>query len=246
MRLILVSAVGLALFLWPFFGWGATAADGPAFALALACALGLLAIELGTRELDARRLALLAALAAIDAGLRMALVTGIGGFSPIFFLVLCAGWVFGPSYGFLVGSFSLLVSALATGGIGPWVPYQVFAVGWVGAVAGLAGRFRQPRFGWRDALVLAAVGAIMGWVFGALMDIQVWVNGFRGSDAGWTPGAPVAVSLVHFWRFYVLTSLAYDTFRAAGSAAMVVLLGAPVVAALERVRMRFTAEILPA
>src|SRR5581483_5774610 len=128
------------------------------------------------------------------------------------------------------------VSALATGGIGPWVPYQAFAVGWVGAVAGLAGGLRSARFGRRDALLLALVGALSGWAFGALMDIQVWVTAFRGpGPLGWTPGLDPLTAAVHYARFYALTSLAYDTFRAAGNAIAVLALAAPVVVALDRV-----------
>jgi len=41
-----------------------------------------------------------------------------------------------------VSAMSMLVSALAGGGVGPWVPYQIFAVGWVGVAAGLAGGWR--------------------------------------------------------------------------------------------------------
>jgi energy-coupling factor transport system substrate-specific component len=243
-KLLLVSLVGLALFFWPFLG-GAVPGDAPAVALAAGAILALLLIELGTRELDSRGLALLAALAAVDAALRLAVVVGIGGWSPIFFLILVAGYVFGPGYGFLVGAFSLLVSAVATGGMGPWISYQVFAVGWIGAAAGIAGRWRSPRFGWRDAVVLAAVGAMSGWAFGALMDIQVWVTGFRGpGPMGWIPGLDPATSLVHFGRFYLLTSLAYDTFRAAGNAIAVLVLAAPVVAALERVRARMSFTVV--
>src|SRR5207249_8246983 len=121
----LVSLLGLVLFFWPFIGRGLPAAT-PAWTVALAAAMGLLLVEMGTRQLDSRQFALLAALAAIDTGLRMVVAQGIGGFSPVFFLVLCAGYVFGTSYGFLVGAFSILVSSLAIGGAGPWVPYQVF------------------------------------------------------------------------------------------------------------------------
>jgi energy-coupling factor transport system substrate-specific component len=204
-------------------------------------------VEVGARRLDSRGLALLAAIAAVDAGLRLAVVIGIGGFSPFFFLVLCAGWVFGPSYGFLCGAFALLVSALATGGVTFWVPYQMFGVGYVGVLAGLAGRWRSPRFGWRDAAVLAAVGVLTGFAFGALMDIQVWVTGFRGSGGvSWQPGMPAATALQHFAGFYAVTSLVYDSFRAGGNAVMVLLLAAPVVTALERVRARFTFEVVAA
>jgi energy-coupling factor transport system substrate-specific component len=242
----LVSLVGLLLFFWPFLGRGLPA-DTPAWTVALAAATGLLLVEVGTRQLDSRQVALLAALAAIDTGLRMVVAQGIGGFSPLFFLVLCAGYVFGTSYGFLVGAFSMLVSSLAIGGAGPWVPYQVFAAGWVGVVAGLAGRWRRGAStpGWRDLVVLASVGALTGWVYGALMDVQDWIGFYRGNPAlGWLPGMAPATSWLHFTRFYLVTSLAYDTFRSAGNALMVLVLGAPILAALARIRARLTFQIV--
>src|SRR5450759_5211438 len=152
----LVSLAGLVLFCWPFFGTGLPA-NTPAWALTIGCVAGLLLVEAGTRELDSRAVALLAAIAAIDTALRLAVIEGIGGFNPIYFLVLCAGYVFGTSFGFLAGALSILVSAIAGGGVGPWVPYQIFAVGWVGVAAGLAGHFsrRGSVPGWRDVLALA-------------------------------------------------------------------------------------------
>ncbi len=241
-----VSLAGLILFVWPFLGSGLPAST-PAWMLALACVAGLFLVEAGTRQLDSRAVALLAAIAAIDAALRLALIEGIGGFSPIYFLVLCAGYVFGTSFGFLAGALSILVSALAGGGMGPWVPYQIFAVGWVGVAAGLAGHWsRGARIpGWRDVAVRAAVGAVMGWVVGALLDITDWIPVYRGNPSlGWLPGMDAATSLVHFGRFYLLTSLAYDTFRAVGNVLMVVALGAPVMAALARLRARLAFEVV--
>lgn len=241
----IVSLVGFLLFCWPFLG-SDLPANTPAWTLALASVAGLLLVEAGTRQLDSRAVALLAAIAAIDTALRLAVIEGIGGFSPIYFLVLCAGYVFGTSFGFLAGALSILVSALAGGGVGPWVPYQIFAVGWVGVVAGLAGRWRAPLPGWRDLLVLAAVGALMGWIVGGLLDIQDWIPFYRGNPTlGWLPGMDPATSLVHFGRFYLLTSLAYDTFRSVGNVVMVIALGAPVIAALARLRARLTFEVLP-
>src|SRR5690242_21047032 len=113
----LVSLGGLGLFAWPFLGSNLPAST-PAWALTMACLAGLFLIEAGTRQLDARGIALLAAIAAIDTALRLAVIEGIGGFSPIYFLVLCAGYALGPSYGFLAGALSILVSALAGGGVG--------------------------------------------------------------------------------------------------------------------------------
>jgi len=242
----LVSLAGLALFCWPFLGSGLPA-DTPAWALMFACVAGLLLVEAGTRQLDARAVALLAAIAAIDSALRLAVIVGIGGFNPIYFLVLCAGYVFGTSFGFMAGALSILVSALLSGGLGPWVPYQVFGLGWVGVAAGLAGHWRSGSPGWRDVLVLAGVGAIMGWVFGALLDVTDWVPVYRGNPTlGWLPGMSPATALLHFGRYYLLTSLAYDTFRAVGNVVMVVALGAPVLAALTRLRGRLTFEVVQA
>src|SRR6476661_10094959 len=137
-----VSLVGVLLFLWPFLGTGLPP-NTPAWTLTLACVAGLFLVEAGARQLDSRAVALLAAIAAIDTALRLAVIEGIGGFSPIFFLVLCSGYIFGTSFGFLAGALSMLVSALAGGGVGPWVPYQIFAVGWVGVAGGLAGHWSR-------------------------------------------------------------------------------------------------------
>lgn len=240
----IVSLAGLLLFFWPFIGSGLPA-NTPAWTLTVGCVAALFLVEAGTRQLDSRGVALLAAIAAIDTALRLAVIEGIGGFSPIYFLVLCAGYVFGTSFGFLAGALSILVSAIAGGGVGPWVPYQVFAVGWVGLAAGLAGRGRGALPGWRDIAVLAAVGAVSGWLVGALLDIQDWIPVYRGNPTlGWQPGMDTLTALVHFGRFYLLTSLAYDTFRAAGNVVMVVALGAPVIAALARFRARFTFQVV--
>jgi energy-coupling factor transport system substrate-specific component len=242
----LVSLAGLVLFCWPFFGSGLPA-NTPAWTLMLACVAGLMLVEAGTRQLDARAIALLAAIAAIDSALRLAVITGIGGFNPIYFLVLCAGYVFGTSFGFMAGALSILVSALLSGGIGPWVPYQVFGLGWVGVAAGLAGHWRSPAPVWRDVAVLAVVGGLMGWVFGALLDVTDWVPVYRGNPTlGWQPGISPATALLHFGRYYLLTSLAYDTFRAVGNVVMVAALGLPVLAALARLRGRLTFEIVQA
>src|ERR687886_59014 len=98
MRLAAISLIGAALFLLPFTRVGPPAA-GPALALALGTVAALMAVEHGTRRLDSRKLALLAALAAIDAALRLAVVTGIGGFRPLFLPLLRRGCGFGRPFG---------------------------------------------------------------------------------------------------------------------------------------------------
>jgi energy-coupling factor transport system substrate-specific component len=246
MRVGTISIAGLGLFLWPF-----VAADTPPVATTLALSLGLLAVlafvEASTRRLDARRFALLAAIAAIDAALRLVLVTGLGGFSPIFFLILAAGYVYGPSYGFLAGSVALLASAVATGGIGPWLPYEMVGCGFVGLVAGIAGLRRSGPVTWRDIAVLAAAGVVTGFAYGALLDVWDWTTFYRGTPGfGWQPGLSLTAALSRFGRFYVATTLVWDSFRAVGNALAVIVLGAPVLAGLIRMRARFNVVVLDA
>jgi len=244
MRVAAISLAGLALFLWPFAG-----SDTPPAAAAVALSIGVVAVlvfvEAATRKLDARRFALLAAIAAIDAALRLVLVTGLGGFRPIFFLILAAGYVYGPSYGFLAGSVALLASAVATGGIGPWLPYEMVGCGFVGLVAGLAGLRRSGPVSWRDIALLATVGVVTGFAYGALLDVWDWTTFYRGTPGfGWQPGLSIGAAVARFGRFYVTTSVVYDSFRAAGNAIAVIVLGTPVLAGLIRMRSRFSVVVI--
>jgi energy-coupling factor transport system substrate-specific component len=244
LALVAISAVGAGVFLWPFFGGGQPGA-ATAIAFGIGTAAALASVEVAAGRLDARRLALLAALAALDAAARAVVVTGIGGFSPIFLLILCGGYVFGAEYGFLLGATTILVSALVTAGLGPWLPYEMFAAGWVGALAGLAGRHRRGRPTRRDVAVLAVLGAALGYGYGAVMDIWNWTF-YQSSPAfGFRPGMAIGVAFSHFARFYVVTSFVYDTFRAVGNAVMVAVLGAPLLVALARLRSRLHADVDP-
>lgn len=240
MTLVVVSLAGIVLFLWPFLAASAPS-TGAAVSLALGTVVAFAAVESLTRRLDSRRFALLASIAALDAALRLILVNGIGGFSPIFFLILVAGYVFGPSFGFLAGAISLLASALVTGGIGPWLPYQVFACGWVGAIAGVAGARRHGAYGWRDVVALGVVAVITGFLFGALLDVWDWTTFYRGAPGyGYVAGASPGDLLNRFGRFYVATSAWWDSFRAIGDVIAVIVLGLPFMAALGRIRNRLT------
>lgn len=235
--LIAASILGGLLFLLPYLGLEPPGGAIPATA-ALGTIVALASIEIGARRLDAKGIALLAALAALAAGMRLVLVTGIAGFSPFFFLVLCAGYAFGPSYGFLTGMVAMLVSAIVTGGLGPWLPYQIFAAGWVGLGAGLLSGGLNRRPARRDLALLAAYGLLAGFAFGAVMDLWDWAL-FQGApELGYVAGLGAGETIARFGQFYLVTSAGYDAFRAVGNAAMIVALGPPVLASLARLRAR--------
>ncbi|HEX6488048.1 MAG TPA: ECF transporter S component [Candidatus Dormibacteraeota bacterium] len=246
MAALLMATATLLLCLWPFIGRSGPG-YAPAFALAAGTVLAVGAVETGARRLDARGLALLAAIAALDSALRAAFPIGFGGFSPFFLLVLCAGYALGPAFGFMAGAFAMLASDVALGALGTYLPFQLLAAGWTGAVAGLAGRAlgqrgAAPRL--PGLIALAAVGAVMGYLFGALTDIQDWTTFYRGAAGfGWVPGLDPLTALRRFGGFYAATSFVYDSFRAAGNAVLVLAVGAPVIAALGRFGSRLQFEV---
>jgi energy-coupling factor transport system substrate-specific component len=239
----LVSGLGLAAFGLPL--WSVVPASTALLvSLVVASAAGLLAVALQARRLSPRLVAVLAALIAVDAALRLAAVVGLAGFSPIFFLILVTGYVFGPSIGFAMGALTLVLSAVFTAGFGPWLPYQMLGCGWVGAGAGLVGLIMRRRPTRPGMLLLAGWGVAAGFGYGALLDLWQWplFIGAGPSAIGWAPSLPLAEMARRFGAFYLATSLVYDSFRAGGNAVLVLLLGQPVVAALNRFRRRFLVD----
>ncbi len=263
--LAVASLVGVVAFLSPFWLSGArrtgaadrTAHGGDApslFAIiGVVCLAALLVETGGGADPDAKRVALLGVLVATNAALR--LLPGVLGASPIFFLPICVGFVWGPSFGFLLGAASIAVSALLTGGIGPWLPFQMMTLGWVGMTAGLlphlpAWKERRetdsPQLGvtTRRLILLAVFGAVWGFGYGAIMNLWFWPFAAPASptESGlyWSPGLGLTETLRRYAIFYGATSAVYDAFRAAGNVAMVALFGRPVLLLLLRFRDRFT------
>jgi energy-coupling factor transport system substrate-specific component len=251
--LVIASLIGLAAFLYPFFvpqqGEGfealAHAQDAPLlFAAVVILCLAAALNSLSSGLLDVKLIAVLGILTAVNAVLRG--VPGPGGFSLVFLLPILCGYAFGPTFGFLLGVFSLAVSAFIGFGIGPWLPYQMLSAGWVGLLSGLLPHFdRHPR---AEALMLAAWGLVIGLAFGALMNIWFWPYVFSAgqSELYWQPGLTALEALKRYALFYVVTSLWWDLVRAVGNFALLLLLGGPVLRLLRRFRQRFHFTTLPA
>ncbi len=210
--------------------------------LAVVCLLTIvLDVQRGVTGLGAsgsKMIALLGVLVAADASLR--LIPSLLGASPVFLLIILAGFAYGADFGFLMGALTLLVSAFITGGLGPWLPFQMLAAGWIGLTAGWLPRLD----GWREIALLAVFGAVWGFLFGAIMNLWSWPFAAPGlqAQAGlyWVPGMSANETLGTYGRFYLVTSLFYDLFRAVGNVVLVLLLARPVLALLDRFRDRFT------
>jgi energy-coupling factor transport system substrate-specific component len=227
------------IFLWPLFaGAGSRFAQSEMapllFVLLIPMLVGIVIAEISEGGMDAKTVALLGVLSALGAGLRP-LGAGSGGVELVFFLIILGGSVFGPGFGFLLGSLTLAVSALITAGVGPWLPYQMLAASWVGLGAGLLPRIEGR---WNLAL-LAAYGAAASVFFGVLMNLSFWPFTL-GGDTGlsFIPGAPVVENLRRFLVFNLATSLGWDIGRALTTVAMIVLFGGTVLRTLRRAAHR--------
>ena len=240
--LLALTAAGLGLFLAPLFLGSRFPQPVLLFgALVAVSALVALAVALQTHRLSTRLLAILAALVAIDATVRLVVVIGLLGFSPIFFLVIAGGFVMGPSFGFASGAMTLLLSAVLTAGLGPWLPYQMLAAGWVGMGAGYVGRLSSGRASPKTIAALALYGGAAGFAYGILLDLWEWplLVAAGSSPLSWAPGIGLGALVRRFGAFYLATSLLYDSFRAVGNLLLIAILGSAVIASLERFRRRF-------
>lgn len=201
------------------------------------CLLALL-VESQGAQASAKVVAALGMLVAATSVLRFmeTAIPGPGGFSPIFAPIILAGYVFGARFGFLMGSFTLLVSALITGGVGPWLPYQMFAASWVGFTAGLLPELRSWRL---EIVLLAVVAALWGLLFGFITNLYFWPFFAGDLHMTWQPGSGVGDAVSRYLTFYTATSLAWDVVRAVGNVVFILLLGRPAIRALRRFRSRF-------
>jgi energy-coupling factor transport system substrate-specific component len=245
------ALIGLVAFLYPFLlplrapqeAGVPHLEDAPLITAALV-GLALLAIvvELQGRAMRATTVAALGLLASIVGVLRFVALTlpGLGGVSPVFAPIALGGYVFGARFGFLLGALGLLVSALITGGVGPWLAYQMFAAGWMGASAGWLGwLLRRHQRGRLELAALSAFGFVWGLLFGAVMNLYFWPFAVGPADQYWTPGVGFGETLGRFAVFYVATSLWWDLTRSVGNLVLLLLVGAPLIRALRRFQRRF-------
>jgi len=237
--LTVASVFGIVAFAWPFFvTLGSIVGDNSIapviFGALLLLVLGVVLAELSEGGLDSKALALLGVLSALGAAVRP-LGAGTAGVETIFFLLVISGRALGPGFGFSLGCTTLFASALITGGVGPWMPYQMFACAWIGLGAGLLPRAS----GRRELAMLVAYGAAAAFVYGFLLNLSFWpfTLGAR-THLSFVPGASVVANLHRYLVFDATTSLGWDTGRAITNALLIALAGTAVLAALRRAARR--------
>ena len=239
--LIVTTLVGIGAFVWTLLARpdqvGSASAhqtDAPWLLIVL---LPLLVVtilgEMTAGRLDAKAVALLGVLAAVGTALRLP-TGGVAGLELVFFVFLPGGRVFGRGFGFVLGATTIFASALVVGGIGPWLPFQMFAAGWVGFGAGCLPRAT----GRRELALLGAYGVAAGLLYGVALDLWFWPFSSAGTTMSFVAGDGLVDNLRRFWAFHLSTALGFDLMRGLSMVMLMSILGRPTLAALRRASRR--------
>jgi energy-coupling factor transport system substrate-specific component len=117
------------------------------------------------KKTSIKEISLIATMAGL-AGISRVPFAPLPNIQPTTFLIIVSGWVFGPIFGFMVGSVSVIVSNLFLGH-GPWTPWQMLAWGMAGFMSGIIGRgnTNPPK------LFLALYGFVWGFLYDYIMNL---------------------------------------------------------------------------
>ena len=232
-----IAILALAQFAWPLLISADSANQAGlaqvAFAFLMPGLLVFAAIEFSSGSLDARQLAVLAVLTALNSIIRM-LGAGTAGIETVFFIVIVAAYVFGSSFGFLLGSASLLTSGVLSGGVGPWLPFQMMAAGLIGIGAGMLPRTRRER------PVLIGYAIVASFVYGGLMTLWNWPV-LAGTDTvlSYAPGEGFASNVQRFISYEFFTGgLLWDAGRAITTSILIWLTAPALITTLKRAATR--------
>lgn len=234
--LLVGSVIGFLAFFWPFVAEPGSAVAGHSkdapwvFSVILVVVLAVVLSQIADGTMNSRSVAMLGVLAAVATALRP-IGAGTIGFEPIWVVIILGGRALGPGFGFTLGNVALFSSALLTGGVGPWLPFQMIAAGWLGMGAGLLPKCSRHREPW----VLAGYGVLAALAYGFLMNLWFWPWGAGvATGLSYVPGAAVLDNLQTWMLFNLATSLGYDIPRAIVVALLVLLTARPVLAAIRR------------
>lgn len=121
---------------------------------------------------NSKELVIIAVMIAISVAGRF-VFAWLPGFKPVTAITIISAIWLGKEAGFVIGSLTALVSNFYFGQ-GPWTPFQMFAWGFLGFIAGI---MKKPLK--KSKVLLCGFGGITGILFSAIMDVwtTVWAQG---------------------------------------------------------------------
>jgi len=174
------------------------------------------------RSPQARELVIIAVLCAIAVAGRAAFFM-LPQFKPVVAIIIIAGVAFGGEAGFFVGAMSGFVSNMFFGQ-GPWTPYQMFAFGMIGFLAGIL--FQKGLLS-RSAVPLAVFGAFATFlIYGGIMNPAAVLM--------FQPSPTREMFLVAY-----LQGIPFDLIHAAATVVFLLLISQPMLEKLDRIKVKY-------
>jgi energy-coupling factor transport system ATP-binding protein len=180
------------------------------------------ALVFESRKPQARELVIIAVLCALGMAGRAAFFM-LPEFKPIVALVIISGVAFGGETGFLVGATTMLASNVLFGQ-GPWTPWQMFAMGIIGFIAGVLFRKGLIR---RTRISLCVFGALVSVVvYGGIMNpasALIWAHSIN-------------------WKIlltYYISGFPVDMVRAAATVFFLWFTAEPMLEKLDRIKIKY-------
>lgn len=174
------------------------------------------------RRPQARELVLLATMTALAVAGRAAFYW-LPQCKPVCAIVILTAVAFTPEAGFVTGAAAGLISNFFFGQ-GPWTPWQMFAMGLCGFLAGVLYRRGLLRRGRVSLCIFGALSALL--IYGVLMNISsalLW----QGTVSWATIGA------------YLLSGFPVDCVHAAATVCFLWLFGEPMLEKLDRIKVKY-------
>lgn len=189
-----------------------------------------------------RQLALLGVLAALNSVVRL-MGAGVAGIETAFVLIILSGYVFGARFGFLLATLSMLTSALLSGGVGPWLLFQVLAAALIGLGAGW---LPKPKSLGIKLAILSVYAVIASYLYGALVTFWTWpLFTGPGTAISYLEGGSFTENALRFLQFQLVSGgLIWDTGRAITTVALILITGKTLLTTLNRATNRAIFKIV--
>lgn len=192
------------------------------FCVLMECMLPFFLVFEGRRP-KARELVIIAVLCAIGIAGRAAFFM-LPQFKPVAALTIIAGIAFGGETGFLVGAMTMLISNILFSQ-GPWTPWQMFAMGIIGFLAGILfkkGLLRRTRI---SMCIFGTLAVIV--IYGGIMNPVAALLGSRESLK------------FEILITYYLTGFPMDLIHAAATFLFLWFGAEPMLEKLDRIKMKY-------
>jgi len=199
--------------------FGSFYAEGKSYALSsliltlLSLILFICGIE--SKKTGTRRLVIVSVMVALSSVGRLIPI-----FKPVTFLVVITGITLGPQAGFLTGAFSAVISNISFGQ-GPWTPFQMFAWGMLGFIAGL---LQKPLNKKRVYLIIYLVFA--GVIYSMILDVWTVLWYQQGFN-------------IEMYRKAIITAIPYTVIYSVSNVIFALLLSKPFCEKLHRVKVKY-------